>query len=68
MDPPGQIKIMMDGKPIEVSDTVAKIVRWLLTEVAQVAVEPDVNWKAVINCKGGEDTPRTVLEKYKDLK
>lgn len=68
MDPPGQIKIVMDGRPVEVSDVVAKIVRWLLTEVAQVAVEPDVNWKAVIHCKGGgPNNIRTVLEKHQDI-
>jgi hypothetical protein len=67
MDPPGQIKIIIDGKPVEVSDVVAKIVRWLLTEVAQVATEPDVNWKAVIHCRGGANGVKTVLEKYQDI-
>ena len=67
MDPPGQIKIVMDGQAVEVSDVIAKIVRWLLTEVAQVAVEPEVNWKAVIHCKGGANGVKTVLEKYQDI-
>lgn len=67
MDPPGQIKIFVDGKAVEVPEALTKIVRWLLTEVAQVAVEPGINWKAVIHCKGGAGDIKTVLEKYQDI-
>ena len=67
MDPLGQIKIIVDGKAVEIPEALAKIVRWLLTEVAQVAVEPGINWKAVIHGKGGGKDIKTVLEKYQDI-
>ena len=67
MDPPEQIKIIVDGRAVEVSEALDKIVRWLLTEVAQVAAEPGLNWKAVIHGKGGGNCIKTVLEKYQDI-
>ena len=63
----GRVEITIDGHKVEIPERLAPLVRWLVTEAAQVVDDRHCSFKIIFNLGTGNAEPHAVIERHQRL-